>query len=369
VRVLAARLRSWLSSGLAASAAAVLATVPLTWTTFGELAPAGVVLTFLALPPFALLSLLAWLAALLPWSGLAPPAEIGARALYALLELGDALPGTPLLLPPRPALLLLAATALAFLGLERAWARRAAALAWGLLLLPWSAAPRGLELHLLDVGHGTAAVLRAPGLEALVFDAGSRDRRALASEALLPLLARWDVAGASVVLSHPDADHASGLARLSERLPIERWLGAEPAQGRVRRPHGAPALDLGRGRLACDSPCRALSFSLLRGSSAPGNEGSRALEIVWREERLVLLGDAEEDGLEGLPLEGGRVRLLLAPHHGADAPALGPLLDRLAPAEVWISSSGDPPIATELDRRGIEWRWTGRDGPVALRLP
>src|SRR6185436_14682854 len=127
--------------------------------------------------------------------------------------------------------LLLVATVLVFLGRHRAWARRAAALVWGACLLPWSAAPRGLELHLLDVGHGSALVLRAPGLEALVFDAGSRDRRALAREALLPLLARWEVAETSVLLSHPDHDHASGLARLAERVPVERWLGAEPAQG------------------------------------------------------------------------------------------------------------------------------------------
>ena len=369
VRGIGGRLRAWLTSGLAASAAAVLATLPLTWSTFGEFAPSGAVLTLLVLPPFAFLSLLAWLAALLPWSGFSLPADLGARALYALLELGDALPGTPLLLPPRPAAALLVATALAFIGLGRAWARRAAALSVGILLLPWSAAPRGLELHLLDVGHGSAAVLRAPGVEALVFDAGSRDRRALASEALLPLLAHWEVARVSVVLSHPDHDHASGLPRLSERVPIARWLGAEPAQGPVRLPHEAEQLDLAAGRLECGAPCPGLSLALLRGSSVAGNEGSRALEVVWRGERLVLLGDAEEAGLAGLPLESGALRLLLAPHHGSDAPAFGALLGRCPPAEVWVSASADPPVARELERRGIAWRWTGRDGPLALGLP
>ncbi len=374
LRVLAGRCIAWLASGLAASAAAVLATLPLTWSAFGEFAPAGALLTLLALVPFTFLSLLAWLAALLPWSGLAGPAELGARALYALLEFGDALPGTPLLLPPRPFAALLLATALVFLGLRHAGslsgvARRAAALAWGLCLLPWSAAPRGLELHMLDVGHGSALVLRAPGLEALVFDAGSRDRRGLAREALLPLLARWEVAQASVLLSHPDHDHASGLARLSERVRIARWLGAEPAQGPVRLPHDALEIDLAQGRLHVGAPCPELSLALLRGSEARGNEGSRALEVTWRSERLVLLGDAEEAGLEDLPLASGPLRLILAPHHGSDAPAFGALLERCPPAEVWISASGEPPIARELARRGIEWCWSGRDGPVALCLP
>ena len=368
-RILGARLAALFASGLAASLAAVLATLPLTWATFGEFAPAGALLTVLSMPAFTFLSVLAWLAALVPWSGFRAPAELGARALYAVLELGDALPWTPLVLPPRPLALLVFATVLAFLGLRHAGARRAAALVFGALLLPWSAAPRGLELSALDVGHGSALVLRAPGLDALVFDAGSRDRRAVASEALVPLLARREVARVRVVLSHPDRDHSSGLGRLAERYPIDTWLGAAPAQGLVRWPHGLERLDLGPGRLACGRPCPELELALLRGSGNEGNEGSRALEVAWRGQRLVLLGDAEEEGLAGLPLAPGPLRLLLAPHHGSDGPALWDLLERAPPAEVWVSSAARPAIAAELERRALPWRWTGRDGPLALHLP
>ncbi len=368
-RILGLRAAHALASGLAASLAAVLATLPLTWATFGEFAPSGALLTLAALPAFTFLSLLAWLAALVPWAGFVPLAELGARALYGVLELGDALPWTPLVLPPRPFLVLALATGLAFAGLRHRSAARAAALLFALLLLPWSAAPRGLELHALDVGHGTAVVLRAPGLEALVFDAGSRDRRAVAGEALVPLLARWEVARVAVVLSHPDHDHAAGLARLVARFPCQAWLGAEPAQGLVRRPHGAARADLGTGRLRWQAGGPELSVALLRGAPGPGNEGSRALELAWRGERVLLLGDPEERGLAGLPLAPGPLRLLLAPHHGAAAPALGPLLERCPPREVWISAAGRPAIAAELDRRGLTWRWTGRDGPLALRLP
>ncbi len=376
-RVLAARLGRACASGLAASLAAVLATLPLTWTTFGEFAPMGALWTLLALVPFTFLSVLAWLAALVPaaahasWlgAGFTLAAELGARALYAVLEFGDALPWTPLVLPPRPAWALVLATALAFLALRLGWARRLAFLAFGLLLLPWSAAPAGLELHALDVGHGTAVVLRAPGLEALVFDAGSRDRRAVASEALLPLLARWEVAHPTVVLSHPDLDHAAGLGRLLERFPVTTWLGAEPAQGLVRWPHGLERIDLERGRLRLAAACPTLELGLLRGADGEGNEGSRALEVGWRGQRLLLLGDAEEAGLAGLALAPGPLRLLLAPHHGADAPALWDWLARCPVQEVWVSATGPPTIAAELGRRALPWRWTGRDGPLALRLP
>jgi beta-lactamase superfamily II metal-dependent hydrolase len=345
--------------------------LPLSWTTFGELAPAGILLTVLALPAFTFLSVVAWAGALVPWAALAPPAELAARVFYGILELGDALPGTPLVLPPRPAALLALATALTFVAVRRrgTWAGRLACLAWSALLVPWSAAPRGLELVALDVGHGTAVVARAPGLEALVFDAGSRDRRGVAGEALIPLLAAWEVAHPTVVLSHVHLDHASGLARLAERFPLEAWLGAAPAQAGVRLPHAVRRADIGRGRLALSTACPELSMVLLRGSDEPGNEGSRALELGWRGARLLLLGDAEEDGLTGLALAPGPLRLLLAPHHGAEAPGLAALFARNPPAEVWISAGRRAPLAAELERRRLRWRWTARDGFLALGLP
>jgi competence protein ComEC len=364
---LRSRLAAIVTRTFAASAAAVLATLPFTWSSFGEFAPLGVLLTWLVLPAFTALSLIAWLAALVPWQGLAFPAELAARLQYALLEFGDSCVGTPWLLPPRPLALLVLASALVFVGFGRCWARRAAAFVFGLLLLPWSTAPRGLELVALDAGHGLALVVRAPGLSALVFDAGSRDRRALASEALLPLLARWDTSDCTVVLSHADRDHASGLARLGERLSVEPWIGANSAQVGVRPAHGE--LDLIEGALALRTASPELELQFLRASNTPGNEGSRALLVRWREERLLLLGDAEAEGLSGLALDPTPLRLLVAPHHGSDAPALGRILDRFPPTEVWISAGEPPAIANELERRKLIWRWTGRDGPLALSLP
>jgi len=358
------------ASALAASTCAVLATLPITWAAFHEASPWGVVLTALVLPPFTALCVLSWIATLWPAASLAPLAELCARAMYGILELGDALPGSPLVLPPRPFALLALAVVLAFAALAHVRWRRAAFLVAGVLLLPWSAAPRGLELWALDIGHGTAVVARAPGLEALVFDAGSRDRRGLVAEALVPLLARWDVARPIAVLSHGHRDHAGGLERLAQRFPLLALYGAAPAQGPVRLAHGSVRMDVELGRIELTRPCPELALSLIRGASEPGNEGSRALVLAWRGENVVLLGDAEREGLEWLARGlDGPVRLLLAPHHGSEAPGLAALLDRTPPDEVWISGSSPPAIGRELDRRAIRWRWTARDGPLALRLP
>ena len=301
--------------------------------------------------------------------------------LIALLEVADGVAGSPWPLPPRPFALVAGLVALSFAALAMrapasAWrARRlgrAALVGWGVLLLPWNAAPSGLELHALDVGHGSAFVLRAPGLPALVFDAGSRDRPEIYEEALAPLLGAWEVRRPWVALSHDHVDHRSALPRLAARHPPSAWLGAPPDG--VPLPAEIAPVDPTRGRTAIRvrTSDAVLGLAWIRGMGGRGNEGSRSLEIAWRGERILLTGDAEAEGLARALEEGwmrGPVRLLAFPHHGSQTPNLGELLGRLRPAEVWISAASAPPVGPELERRRLTWRWTGRDGPLALLLP
>jgi competence protein ComEC len=362
-RALSARAGRAAGTAVAASVAAVVATLPEVWARFGEVSSVGILATPLALPLLTLLLLLSWAAVLLPTPLLDALVPRAAEGLVTLLGALDRLPGTPTPLPPRPAALVAGGALLLFLSLRRARWRRPAALLWGVLLLPWSAAPRGLELFLLDVGHGTSALLRAPGLPALVFDAGSRDRRRLVTEAIAPLLARWEVRRPWVVLSHEHADHRSALPRLAARFPPALLLGARGSGGAAR-------IDLEEGGLWLALP-GPLGLRLLRGEQDAGNEGSRTLVVRWRDEVLVLTGDAEEEGLARLLDQEritGPVRLLLAPHHGADGPSTGRLLDTLRPEEVWVSASRPPGVARELERRDLIWAWT-RDGPLELALP
>jgi competence protein ComEC len=355
---------------LAASCTATLATLPIVWSRFGEWSPHGVLLT-----PLALLEL-AWI---LPagWISLAAPESLGptlfapaVRALVALVRWADGLPGTPCALPERPQAALLAASALALAALRSGpCVRRGAALAWGLLLLPWTPAPAGLELVALDVGHGTALALRAPGAGVWVFDAGSRDRRGVGPLALGPLLARWDPGRVAVVLSHDQVDHAGGLGWIVERRPPWLWAGALPAPLGERLPHTTRRLDATAGRVELPVPRSSggLSLALLRGLARSGNEGSRSLLVAWQGHRALLSGDAEQEGLRALLARGdliGPLEVLVAPHHGSHTPWLGALLDATRPREVWVSAPGRPPVAEELARRRIAWRSTGLEGPL-----
>ncbi len=63
----------------------------------------------------------------------------------------------------------------------------------------------------------------------------------------------------------------------------------------------------------------------------------------------------------------GPFDLVLLPHHGGHGEAVGRLLERAAAVRLWISGSGRPPIADELDRRGLVWESTA-DGALRLEL-
>lgn len=229
-------------------------------------------------------------------------------------------------------------------------------------------------MHALDVGAGTCAVVRAPGLGTWVFDAGSRDRTEVARAALGPLLRALDAGTIGVVVSHADSDHDGAIPWLVARHRVAACAGALPAQAAERLAHSVPRLDVGGGRAALPAlqgSCHGQAW-LERGIDAPGNEGSRSLHLVWGPDEVVLTGDAEAEGLRAwldLRATDRPLRLLLAPHHGSEVERLGLLLDATRPAEVWVSGPARPPIADELDRRGITWKSTGRDGPLQIALP
>ena len=379
LRVPARKLRDSMIRGVGASIAATAVTLPFVWQEFGEWSPIGVVATPLVLPLFTLVLFLSWSWIALPLNVTEVALDSSIELLISVLRVMDQVPSSPLLLPARPSLWLVAwslpflCALLPHFGTRlRRNALRVSAFALGCGLLPWAPEPETAELHLLDVGHGTAACLRVPGEACWIFDAGSRDRARVARDALLPLLAAWEVPRVRVVLSHGDRDHSSALRTLVTRLPIELWAGAPPEPSGVRLARDVPRMDLESGRMQLPtSRASGLALELSRWRDLEGNEGSRSLHIQIGETRVLLTGDAEGEALRELAkglAEEEPVSLMLLPHHGSDGPHFGRLLREARPGEVWISHSRALSIAGELDRRGITWKSTARDGPLALEI-
>lgn len=374
--VASARALHAVACAVAASCAAVLATLPFVWARLGEFSPWGVLATPVVGPPAALLFVGGWLR--VACEPLVPDAllDAAARAMVAAMRVVDLLPGTPEPVPLRPWWLVGGACALSFVALRHGFASglgRAAALAWAVVLAPWTPASARVEVRALDVGAGTAVVLDGPGIGTWVFDAGSRDRPDVAREALAPLLRRLDPGTIGVVLSHANRDHDGALGWLLERHPPRLAAGGFPAELAERLPHGCAriALDAGSVRLAGRGGIE-LVLERARGGALADNEASCTLVLDVLGERAVLFGDAEGPGLDAwlaLPAARGPCRLVLWPHHGSESDRLGALVRATRPAEAWISASGRPPVHAELARRAIETKCTARDGPLRLSLP
>lgn len=380
-----------LVAGVAASVVATLATLPVVWSTFGECAPVGIVATPLLLPLLAVLIAAGFAFVVLP-DGSAPGlwaatlAEGAGAAMVDGLSWLDAAPWTPLALPPRSAPLAAAAAVLGLVRVAGLGPRPLARAAGFGFVLGMAALLRGgvvppaerLQVLVADVGNGTGVLVRAPGAPVVVFDAGSRDRVGVASDALGPMLRALGPAPVDVVLTHDHADHSGGLPWLARRFGVRRWIGPLPAgrEGAGLGPApwaGAEHIRPGPGLTTLERHGSALDLRVLRGGAFPGNEGSLTLDVRWRGARVVLSGDAEGHGLaamlRGLPgrppaMEAGPVDALLLPHHGSSSRHLGWLLDRLRPAEVWVSASEVAPVlARECQRRGIRLRATASGGP------
>ena len=305
-RPVALRLKGYVLRALPVSLAAWLATQAIAARAFGTVTP---------LAPFTNLVAVPFLALLLPLLALfclgldvcAGPLTWTVRVLHGLLDSAAALPGAFLFVAAVPAiavaawgcgcLLLRARTVPALLCLAAA-----AAVVWA----GGRAAP--LSVHLLDVGHGQAAIIRFDDGAAVLVDGGSRTRRRLAQQTLLPALRRLGVRRLSaVVCTHADADHWNALPSVLARVPAEHILGSPPlARSSVHA-----------GQTIYATPRARLSV-LAAGGDGSRNDRSVVLLLEVGRERVLFPADREESGLHNLMAQGiPRCDVVIAPHHGA----------------------------------------------------
>lgn len=307
--------------------ALLIGLLPLTVLLFGRtswLAPAA---NLLVLPVFSLLTVPAALAGMLaagPLSALGDAALWTAwyslRAMLRVLETLAGLPGAGAK-PAAPAGLAILATCLAALwvvlprGLP---GRRLAlpALAAALLYRPAPPPAGCVDLTVLDVGQGLAAVVRT-SRHTLVFDTGPAfgGGSDTAELVLLPYLGSLGIRRVDVaVISHADRDHAGGVDSLVDGVAVRQVLAGEPG-GRLPVPE-----------LPCTAGTRwrfdGVEFAVLHpegGTGRDGNDASCVLEVTAGTHRLLLTGDIEKHA-EARLVGDRRVRqsaVVVVPHHGS----------------------------------------------------
>jgi competence protein ComEC len=279
--------------------------------------------------------------------------------------------------------------------------------------------PEHVEIRVLDVGQGTAVLVRTPERHAALFDAGPADCD-LAGQLRSLGVRKLDL----VVISHPHADHFAGLLASLDSLDIETFVDRTeiiPPQALLSTGQGGPAGETSHS--AYSTQGEAAQYQRLRRrlesegthclQAAPGSSLSldgfvvtffaprRSLTMVagtspWGEGRdppsgdelngaslvavldagdteVLLPGDAEAEVLERYRLP--PVDAVVIPHHGSRGAVSERLLTALEAQLALISvgkdnSFGHPDSGTMrlLSAAGDTILRTDESGWVSLRM-
>ncbi len=386
---------AWLADAVAVSVAATLATLPLIAFYFERVSLVGILATPLVLPalPLALVlyamtaavglvvALPAQVVGLLSWvvgGYVSLVVGLFARLPAASVEVGRVAPylvwgyyGVLTLLVSRRALgrtlghlagwlRAVAATVPGGMsplgGVRVPWwvsglALSVAALVWALVLLrPGD----GLEVVFLDVGQGDAAFISTPAGRQIVVDGGPGrlDMVRFLGEHMPPGDRTLDL----VVLTHPHADHLTGLLETMERYEVgavlERrvdydgpgyaaWRELVEAEGAlVVDAVPGQRIEMGDGAVVqvLGPPSR-----LLVGTESDVDNASVVVRIGYGEVSFLLTGDMFREAEAALVSSGQHVQsdVLKVGHHGSRTSSSWAFLDAVRPAVAVISAGAD----------------------------
>ena len=358
-----------------------VALTPLTLLLFGQFSVVGLLANLAAIPWVTLLvTPLALLGVIVP-----PLWDVAAWAVQALalaLQWLGAWPGATLFRPVAPWPLALAAVlGGVLLVLRMPWAVRLAGvmLLWpALLYVPPRPAGGEFELLALDVGQGSAVLLRT-ATHSLLYDTGPRygpqpDAADAGDRVVVPLLRALGERLDAVVVSHRDSDHAGGAAAVQAAQPQARWLSSFDSQAERRCVAGQ--------RWQWDG----VDFEVLHpqpddyAEDGTGRLSSNAMSCVLRVSNGThsawLAGDLDAAHEVRLAMARPELRatLMLAPHHGSHTSSSPVLLNTLQPRWVLVQSGyrnrfghPAPAVLERYAQRGMAWRNSPECGAATWR--
>lgn len=273
----------------------------------------------------------------------------------------------------------------------------------GLLLLPVSVWCLGrwpdsrLIVSFLDVGQGDGIVMEMPGNRGTVcIDGGSSSEKKLAEYVYDPFFRYEGIGHVEYwILTHPDADHYSGMLELLESgYKIEHILMPEVFQNselaeKIEQLHpidyiGTGAyLEMGEIRLDFVHPENVREGEMQTDAETDKNDQSAVVLLTWGARTMLFTGDmgteAEEEVLAELRKRGigngneRHLEILKAAHHGSKSSTSAAFLDCLEPELAVISAGrnnryGHPHQETldRLENVGTEWINTAESGCVQI---
>ncbi|MBI4138251.1 MAG: MBL fold metallo-hydrolase [Candidatus Wildermuthbacteria bacterium] len=237
----------------------------------------------------------------------------------------------------------------------------------------------------LAVGQGDAILLRTPEGHDILVDGGP-DTTVLSR--LGDILPPWDRTIDLIILTHPDADHITGLVEVLEayRARLVLWTGVRKdtnvflAFQEAIAKEGVSAVIANSGQQVRWSRNSGDFLEVLYPDDStffkgPVNESSIILRVMRRGPRMLLTGDTTRK-IERLLAESGadlKADVLKIAHHGSKTSTSQEFLDEVRPDVAVISvgkenAYGHPTkeVLERLRQYGIQIKRTDREGTVSF---
>lgn len=202
-----------------------------------------------------------------------------------------------------------------------------------------------IEVSFLDVGQGDAAIIRAPGGRTVLIDGGPDGQR-LARELGATLPPR-DRSIDMVIVTHADADHATGLVEVLRRFDVGAVLLPERGEGSAfaallaqARASDVPVA-VGRAGQRYDlDGARLQLLGPTNGRRGSDNDASLVVRLRYGDADVLFAADVEAAGEQALVAAGAAADVLKVAHHGSSTSSAPTFLAAVG-AQVAVVSVGE----------------------------
>ncbi len=244
---------------------------------------------------------------------------------------------------------------------------------------------RGLKIIFFDVGQGDAIYIRTPDKKDILIDGGPDNSVVYKLGEYMPL---FDRTIEYMILTHPHADHVTGLVQVLRRYTVKNvlfvdtpydtpdyaaWLSEIKKEGaNIVMPSQGEEFRFGDALLKIIYPTEDVIGKPLENV----NNASFVTKFSYGDTDVLLEGDAEKEEEAELLRSGMDIsaEVLKAGHHGSKTSSTPEFLDAVHPETAVISAGegnayGHPHFRTlhELESRGIRIFRTDEDGDVILK--
>ena len=254
-----------------------------------------------------------------------------------------------------------------------------------------------LRVTVIDVGHGSSALLELPDGYNIMIDGGGFSDNTIfdiGARIIAPLLWRKKIKTVeTLILSHPNSDHLNGLTYIAENFDVkEVWTNNQATntigydkfmtvieKKSIRLPtfKTLPRFHAINGvRLEFLHPSVDFADKSKRGWWRDLNNNSLVIKVTLGSQSFLFPGDIKARAeTELIAATGDHLpsTILIAPHHGSKTSSSTPFLDAVNPETVIISSGwqsrfGFPhqPVLNRYKQRGVRIFETARHGAVSM---